>query len=75
MACNKYRRIPLLNVPSKVFARLQHNHIRDHLIHTEQPEQTGFNLKRSKIDRILGLQVLIERLLEYRQGFIAASLS
>ena len=70
--CNNYRGINLLSVPGKVFARLLLNRIRDHLILTQRPEQAGFTPKRSTVDRILGLRVLIERRLEYRWGFIAA---
>ena len=70
--CNNYRGITLLSVPGKVFARLLLNRIRDHLILTQRPEQAGFTPKRSTIDRILGLRVLIERRLEYQRGFIAA---
>ena len=64
-----YRRITLLFFPGKVFAPLLLNRIRDHLIQTQRPEQVGFTPKRSTI---LWLRVLIERRLEYRQGFIAA---
>ena len=72
MNCNNYCGITLLSVPGKVFARLLLNRIRDHLILTKRPEQAGFTAKKPKIDRILGLRVLIERRLEYRRGFIAA---
>ena len=58
--------------PGKVFARLLLNRIRDHLILTQFPGQAGFTPKRSTIDRILELRVLIERRLEYREGFLAA---
>ena len=70
--CNNYRGITLLSVPGKVFARLLLNRIRDHLISTQRPEQAGFTPKRSTIDRILGLRILIQRRLEYRRSFMAA---
>ena len=72
MDCNNYRGIILLNVPGKVFAHLILNSIHDHLVLTQRPQQAGFTPKRSTIDRILGLHVLIERRLEYRPGFLAA---
>ena len=46
--------------------------ILDNLFQTQGPEQAGSTTKRSTIDWILGLRVLIERRLEYRRGFIAA---
>ena len=61
-----------LEFPGKVFAHILLNHIGDHLVITHHPKQAGFMPKRSTIDRILGLHVLIERRLEYRQGFLAA---
>ena len=70
--CNNYRGITLLSVPGKVFARLLLGRIRNHLVSTQRPEQAGFMPKRSTIDRILGLRVLIERRLEFRRGFVAA---
>ena len=72
MDCNNYLGITLLSVPGKVFACLLLNRIRNHLFLTQRPKQAGFTPKRSTIDRILGLRVLIERRLEYRPGFIAA---
>ena len=42
------------------------------VILTQRLEQAGFMPKRSMIDRILGLWVLIERYLEYRRCFMAA---
>ena len=59
MDCNSYNGITLLSVPDKVFARFLLSHIRDYLIWT-QPEQAGFTPKRSTVDRILGLWVLID---------------
>ena len=66
------RWITLLSILGKVFARLILNRIRDHLILTQRPEQAGFTPKRSTIDWILGLRVLIQHRIEYREGFLAA---
>ena len=62
----------LLSVPSKFIGRHFLNRIHDHLFYTQPSEQAGLMPKISTIDRILGLWVLIERRLEYRQGFLAA---
>ena len=70
--CKNYRRITLLNVLCKVFACLLINLTCDHLFLTQSPEQAGFMPKRSTIDRILGLWVLIWCHLQYQQGFSAA---
>ena len=70
--CKNYRGIILLSVLGKVFALLLLNRIRNHLILTQRPDQAGFMLKRSTINWILGLQILIEHHLEYRRCFIAA---
>ena len=72
MDCNNYHGITLLSVPGMFFARFLRNGIRDHLVLTRHSEQAGFAPKRSTIGRILGLRLLIERSLEYRQGFLAA---
>ena len=75
MDCNNY----LLSVPGKVFALLLLNRIRDHLILTQHPEQAGFTPKRSTIDWILALRVLIEHHLPWdlfrKRGIPAGILS
>ena len=43
------------------------------MVFTQRPKQASFTPKRSTSDWFLGLRVLIERRLEYRRGFIAAS--
>ena len=70
MDSSNYRGITLLSVPGKVFARLIINPIRDHLILTQRPEQAGFTQKRSTIDQILGLWLIIDCCFEYRWDFI-----
>ena len=71
---NNYRGISLLTIQSKVFTRFLLNLIRDHLILTQHPDQADFMPKKLTKDRILGLRVLIERRIEYLQGFIATYL-
>ena len=70
--CNNYRGITLLSVPGKVLTRLLLMRVRDHLLRTQRPEQSGFTPKKSTIDRILALRVLAERRREFQQGMLAA---
>jgi exonuclease III len=70
--CNSYRGVTLLSVPGKVFARLLLDRIRSHLLLHQRLEQSGFTPKRSTVDRILALRVLIERKREVNQGLLAA---
>ena len=70
--CNNYRGITLLSVPGKVFAHILLMRMRGHLLKEQRPEQSGFTPKKSTIDRILALRVLVERRLEFRQGLLAA---
>ena len=62
----------LLSVLGKVFARIILDKVRHHLLEHRRPEQSGFTSKRSTIDRILALRVLIECRREFRQGLLAA---
>ena len=62
----------LLSVPGKVFARVILDRVCHHLLEHQRPEQSGFTPKRSMIDRILALQVLIEHRREFRQWLLAA---
>ena len=70
--CNNYRGISLLSVPGKVFSRVILNRIRGHLVQHQRPEQSGFTPKKSTVDRILALRVLIERRREFRKPFLGA---
>ena len=70
--CGNYRGISLLSVPGKIFARVLLDRIRPHLIQHQRPEQSGFTPKKSTVDRILALRVLIERRREFRKSFIGA---
>ena len=70
--CNNYRGISLLSVPGKVFSRVILNRIRGHLVQHQRPEQSGFTPKKSTVDRILALRVLIERRREFHRPFIGA---
>lgn len=70
--CNNYRGVTLLSVPGKVLAHLLLSRIRSHLLLFQRPEQSGFTPKKSTIDRILALRVLIERRCEFRQKLLAA---
>ena len=69
--CNNYRGVTLLSVPGKVFAHILLKRIRSHLLKDQRPEQSGFTPKKSTIDRILALRVLVERRLEYRESLLA----
>ena len=70
--CGNYRGISLLSVPGKLFARIILDRIRPHLIKHQRAEQSGFTPKKSTVDRILALRVLIERRREFRKSFIGA---
>ena len=69
--CNNYRGITLLSVPGKVFAHILLVRVRSHLLKGQRPEQSGFTPKKSTIDRILALRVLVERRREFRKGLLA----
>ena len=56
----------------KVFARIVLDRVCHHLLDHQRSEQSGFTPKRSKIDRILALRVLIGRRREFQQGVLAA---
>ena len=64
MDCNNYHGITFSSVPGKVFVHFLFNHILDHLILAQHPEQAGFTPKTSTIDQFLGLRVLIKHGLE-----------
>ena len=70
--CNNYRGVTLLSVPGKVFARILLNRVRQQLLAHQRPEQSGFTPKRSTVDRILALRLLIERRREFDRGLLAA---
>ena len=70
--CNNYRGVTLLSVPGKVLARILLERIRPQLLAHQRPEQSGFTPKRSTVDRILALRVLIERRREFGRGLLAA---
>ena len=55
-----YRGVMLLSVPGKVFALIILDRVRQHLLKHQCPEQLGFTPKKSKMDRIVALPVLIE---------------
>ena len=46
--------------------------IRPHLLEHQRPEQSAFSPKKSTVDRILALRVLIERRREFRKPFLGA---
>ena len=70
--CTNYRGITLLSVPGKVLAHILLSRIRPHLLQTQRPAQSGFTPKKSTVDRILALRILVERRLEFRQRVFAA---
>ena len=55
-----------------MFARILLDRIRPHLLEHQRPEQSGFSPKKSTVDRILALRLLIERRREFYQHFLAA---
>jgi len=60
---SNYRGETLLSVPGKVYTRIIiHDGVRNHML-----DEFGFTSKRSMIDRILALRVLIERRREVQQ--------
>ena len=54
------------------FAHLLFNCIRKHFVLTQYPGQGAFVLKRSMIDRIIGLWYLIKQRLECWRSFLTA---
>ena len=58
--------------PGKASSCLLLNRIRDHQEFPQRRGYTSFSQKRSTIDWIHGLRVLVKRQLEYRRGFLAA---
>ena len=60
-------------MPGMVFARIILHRVHHHLLEQQRPEQSGFPPKRSMIDRILALWVLIESSREFWQGLLATS--
>ena len=59
----------LLSEPGKVFVKFLLDRIRLHLLVYQRPEQSAFTSKKSTVDRILALQVLIERRREFHRPF------
>ena len=70
--CNNSRGVMLLSVPGKLFARIILDWVRHHLLEHQHPEHSGFTPKRSTIDHILALEVLIEHRRQLRQELLAA---
>ncbi|XP_037777072.1 uncharacterized protein LOC119574055 [Penaeus monodon] len=70
--CGNYRGIKLLSVPGKVLAHLLLTRVCDHLLQTQRHEQSGFTPKKSTVDGVLALCVLVERRFEFQQGMLAA---
>ena len=70
--CGGHRGVTLLSVPGKAFARVLLDRTRAHLLVHQRPEQSGFTPKKSTVDRILALRVLIERRREFRRPFFGA---
>ena len=57
--CNNYRGVTLLSVPGKVLARILLDRVRQKLLTHQRHEQSGFTPKKSTVDRILVLRVLM----------------
>ena len=57
-------------MPGKVFARIIFDIIHHHLLEHQCPDHSGFTAKRSTIDRILALWVLIKQ--KFWQGLLAS---
>ncbi|KAG2466051.1 ZP4 protein, partial [Polypterus senegalus] len=62
----------LLSVPGNVLVRVILNRISDQLLTYQRPEQSGLTPKKSTIDCILALRVLMERKHQYQQSFFTA---
>lgn len=70
--CKNHRGITLLSVPAKVFAHVLLNRIKEPLVRTQRPEQSGFTPGRSTVDRILALRLLAEKRREFREVLMVA---
>ena len=70
--CNNHRGVSLLSAGGKLFGRTILNRIRGHLVKHQRPEQSGFTPKKSTVDRILALRILIERRREFHKRFLGA---
>jgi len=58
--CKNYRGITLLSYPGKVLAHLILDRVKDKLLSVRRPEQSGFTPKRSIVDRIALLNLLLQ---------------
>ncbi|CAH1239246.1 OIT3 [Branchiostoma lanceolatum] len=70
--CKNHRGITLLSVPAKVFSMVILNRIKQPLVNSQRPEQSGFTPGRSTVDRILALRLLAEKRREYRKALFVA---
>lgn len=59
--CNKWRGITLFSVPSKVFARVMLNRIKERVNLRLRKEQAGFCPNRSCTDQITTLRIIVEQ--------------
>ena len=65
--CNKYSRISLLSVPSKVFTKIVSNHLKPHVELLLCKNQCGFHKGRGCNDWIYTLRALMEKATEFNQ--------
>ena len=64
--------VTLLSVPGKVLARILFDRVRQKLLTHQRRKQSSFTPRKSTVDYILALDVLIERLRDFRIGLLAA---
>ncbi len=70
--CNNSRGVTLLRVLGKMLAHLLLMRVLSKLLKYQRFEQSGFMHGKSTTGPILALRVLLERLLEFRHGLLAA---
>ena len=70
--CSNNRRITLLSVPGKVFAKVILSRIRPTLLAHRRPQQSGFTPGRSTCDRIVTLNNIAQRRQDYGHSTYAA---
>jgi hypothetical protein len=63
--CENWRGITLLSVPSKIISWIILNQVKIYIEKTLRKEQAGYQSKRSCIDKINTLRVIIEQSMEY----------
>ena len=68
--CNNWRGITLLSVPGKLFCSMILERLKTAIDERLRDEQAGFRPKRSCIDQILTLRIIIEESVEFQSNLI-----